>query len=333
MSTKGQADIAARREEIVSHIRVVMRRRGPDSTIALDVLASVLSAKFRALRKDMLRFLEKSLTSAERIELGILSSNRLPEVLDIDSLPEPVEPEPKPEVPDRGTFTVEWITLDELRIIRDESRAQLRMESKLLYDSLKPVRDAERATRAALAVLGREASRLHREEERQRAARAKQEERNNKAAEKEAARLKKKSERIALREARAKRKGAKKTKAAPPAKPLPVSVAAQKPLVPVVYRAPAGARYVAPKPRPRPDMATAVVRAARVLKGVTDVNNENVAHRAAMICGIEKDKVLAYVSKLPPERRAELCFSETVAKPKNAKLRPLSPTIVVKGLI
>lgn len=228
MSSKGQADLAARREEIMEHIRVVSRRRGPHSTIAIDVLASVLSAKFRVLRKDMVHFLEKSLTATDREELGILSEHRTAEVIEIDALPLKKEGAVQPHVAEEGTFTVEWITLDELRMFRNEFRAEQRRHAKHVYDSMKAVRNAERVSRASESERKREAARMLREEAREIASRAKQDERVAKAAERAAEKLKKQNERIALREARTARKGTKKTKGVRPSKPLGVPVPAQK---------------------------------------------------------------------------------------------------------
>ena len=357
---EARAVLASRREEIIDHIRILQRRRGRESSFKLSVLSSILSARFGGLAKDMRWFIAKQLTREQRIVFRILNADdRLEEPKKID-LPVPKKIRP-PKVREEPEFIIEWITVAELKAMHAKSRAEelrLRREERIVAGLATAARRLEARRKADIAK--QEAAEQYRlsfdqriavkrseAENREARRKAEADERQRIREAKETARLQKKArlkvEREAKRAARAERIAAEEARRE--TKRSAKEAAAQLVLKPIQEKQPTvPVRAATPKPALRTliietprkitmDIPSAIKRAVRAIKGSLEINDENVAFRAAMYCEESREDVKAHVAKLTIEQRTELGFAGTEKKPdKKTVTRPVSPSIVAKGL-
>lgn len=344
MTAAGLTSLADRREEILDYIGRILRRRGPDSTIQIEVLATIVGAKIGAKRKDILRFLIRELAVEDRIRLRILSKKGVlesPKHIDllIRIKKQPVED---------AEFVIEWITVRELKEMAAAARAERLRERVQERAAQQAALDVDRSAKEAeLAEVRARSKEWYAQRERERDTARETRDRVRKEAQeaKENMRARATQERLAKKEARRaelqllKQRRAERTRLRIKSSALvkPIVVKPKELIKPTVVQAvkakPQVTAKAVSKPKPQPTLAQCVERAVRALKGVQEINDANVAARAALYCRLDKEKILAHVTKLSKDERTVLGFSETLAKPTaGVKLRPISPSITAKGL-
>ncbi len=357
-------DLATRREEILWHVEVVLKRRGPDSTIEIDVLCTVLAAKFQVLRADMMSFLVAHLSSSKRISFKTLMKKDVQEKT--QRIDRPVlKLKPLKKQKEEPEFIIEWITVAELREMHAEAAAAKRAEKKKARNAVNDARVVLRSLRES------ETSQSHAQQEAQKAERAlaritaaeqqaatraartllrnaeqsvREAERTRKKQEREAQKEKKLAEQAEVAKARAERRAqAALPKLSKPAKPVVQKIVKKaKPkkvrVKPSIEKTPStvcAARVVMPLPqRVPPTIAQLVERAVKALKGVTDITELTVSVRALMYrSDHDADKIKRYVKNLPKDLRQKYGFAGTQKKkPSSVKLRPVPPSITAKGI-